>query len=806
VSPRPETFYRYAGEIADDLDTPILVSMEIAPPVCSRDEAQRLETFAPPDTLYPMIRLLRSGLKSVHVAGISGDVARDAILLSLARALAETGRRILVIDADSDGPPLAEVGRKGLTDLMDMSEPLGRVIVHSPGYDGMMAFLPLGTRPGSLESPGAVDPLIRVLDELRPSYDVILVSAPCLDRRGKVHPAATASEGVLLVLSAGVISRDRIRRNFLQLWGVEAPIQGLVTLGVPAVLPHVVSSGRVEAAPAAVAYGGRVDEDRPLVAPDSLSSISRAPLVPSHWTNEGERLPADDLGESSDEDDLFTSGFDLESDTDAGELDAEVAPREADLHDDDDEPDVAELDSGDDDPDENLTESSYLLIDADSPPDSATPSGLRPDARHTTAGIEGGDPPDRYDVYMDEGDVSSLLDLQADGEIELSDLAAAAAGMPPLSRAGFEPSGSSGVGEPGDREDEDEDEDADELPISLAAEEDGGPSFLLTDDEEETTGEPELGSPAQQQAGISYLGSSAETSSDEDEDDLDTYGDHQDEVAPREPAFHGVAPPPDEEAAEDRKERMTRLVLWAASGVGLVALVVMALSQLIGGDDESGGLEDALRASRVEAPAKEPPADLSDEVVVTADNSGQGLETHEVMEEPVDPPVRTSSPAGSPPAEDASSREGTPGESSPATNPAAEHERPSVAKPPNPAGESEATREVVHDAPREIAPAVAGGVPTMRSDRFRGQAPFYAVHITSFRTMDRADTDAERLGRVSGLPAEILEVTIESGEKKGLWYRVIVGHFPDLGAARAAAETIRRKGVADYARVYRITG
>ncbi len=271
MTPRTETFYKYSGEIAQDLDTPILASLVEPAPVCGRDQSSELETYASTDALASVTKMFRSGLKSVHVAGISGDVARDAVLLSLARVLAETGRRVLVVDADADGPPLAQAGHHGLSDVLVSGEPVTKVIVPSPGYDGMMAFLPIGTEPAVLETPGTVEPLVRIFEDLRPAYDATLVSAPCLDRRGKVHVAATATETVLLVLSPTVIPRDRIRRNFLQLWGVESPIRGIVTLGLPDVVPHVLSreGGAVPASPGAT---GRPPAGPDAATPDPTTS------------------------------------------------------------------------------------------------------------------------------------------------------------------------------------------------------------------------------------------------------------------------------------------------------------------------------------------------------------------------------------------------------------------------------------------------------------------------------------------------------------------------------------------------------
>jgi len=811
VSPRPETFYRYAGEIAEDLDTPILVSIESAPPACSRDEAQRLETFAPADTLYPTIRLLRAGLRSVHIAGISGDVARDAILLSLARALAETGRRILVVDADADGPPLAEPGRKGLTDVLDLSESIGRLVVSSPGYDGMMAFLPLGTRPGNLEKPGAVDPLIRVLDELRPLYDVILMSAPCLDRRGKVHPAATAAEGVLLVLSAGVVSRDRIRRNFLQLWGVEAPIQGLVTLGVPAVLPQVVTSGRAESAAPNLAVGARTAEDRPLVSPDSLSSVPRSRKGSSRWTQDDEDLPSDGRDEGTDEE-------------------PSVVLEEVPSAIDDDRPD---------------TETSILLFDADSPDDAPASDPPRTD------------PNDRYDIYVEEADVSSLLDLQAEGHLELTDLAAAAAGITPPAGASAPreeapPSGELPISL-ADMHDDldgeqdaslDEDEFGSDEPVGdlvdegladgeladgeladdeLAFEEslEDVPHGELVDDQSVADGsdvdDPEAGDQGADPlhgAGV-YSGrldagvfdaielprDEEEQAFDEDDEPLPSLDDEELEaissVEPRRteaepaPAFARISPGGEEhdDEVDERKERRTQLLLWAGSGVGLIALVILALSNLVGGDDEPArAARPALSSESSEAESP----DLSDEVVITPEN---------VSGTPTDEPLPETRAAGSSElalandaAADAPSAQERPPDAAPAIGAAVE---PSPTTP----------RELTRDAPREVAPSTAAdGTPVMRSERFAGVEPFYAVHITSFRTVDRASSDVRRLARVSGLPADYIDITIESGEKKGLWYRVIVGHFTNPTEAREAAASIRRKGVADYARVYRITG
>jgi cell division protein FtsN len=86
-------------------------------------------------------------------------------------------------------------------------------------------------------------------------------------------------------------------------------------------------------------------------------------------------------------------------------------------------------------------------------------------------------------------------------------------------------------------------------------------------------------------------------------------------------------------------------------------------------------------------------------------------------------------------------------------------------------------------------------------------APFYAIHITSFRKENGATTDAERLSALSGVPADYIDFTVTTeGKNQGLWYRVIVGRFDDLDQARRTATTIKAKGITDFTQVYRISG
>jgi cell division protein FtsN len=63
----------------------------------------------------------------------------------------------------------------------------------------------------------------------------------------------------------------------------------------------------------------------------------------------------------------------------------------------------------------------------------------------------------------------------------------------------------------------------------------------------------------------------------------------------------------------------------------------------------------------------------------------------------------------------------------------------------------------------------------------------YEITAASFKTEERAASVAAQLGRI-GLP-----VTSRL-DSTGTWYRVVVGPFPSMDAARAAQEQLEERG------------
>ncbi len=110
-------------------------------------------------------------------------------------------------------------------------------------------------------------------------------------------------------------------------------------------------------------------------------------------------------------------------------------------------------------------------------------------------------------------------------------------------------------------------------------------------------------------------------------------------------------------------------------------------------------------------------------------------------------------------------------------------------------------------APTAKAPA-AGPVPKGRAallmtPDWAGKPVVYVIHFSSTKDRESAAKDALRLGAALGAPARAVEVDLGD---KGVWYRVVVGEFPDVDAARAFRAELEAKKTPGMGFVYEMRG
>jgi hypothetical protein len=84
-----------------------------------------------------------------------------------------------------------------------------------------------------------------------------------------------------------------------------------------------------------------------------------------------------------------------------------------------------------------------------------------------------------------------------------------------------------------------------------------------------------------------------------------------------------------------------------------------------------------------------------------------------------------------------------------------------------------------------------------------GKPVVYVIHFSSHKDRESATKEAQKLGAALGAPGHAVEVDL--GEK-GIWYRVVIGEFTDVDAARAFRADLEAKKTPGMGFVYEMRG
>jgi receptor protein-tyrosine kinase len=191
------------------------------------------------------LTLLDSSLGGLHVIVVSSALpgeGKSAVTANLATSLAASGRRVLAISADLRAPSLHEYfGEKDGVGMLEVLAgevslaqathrvPLNGAVSRAHGEVALLANDRRFPDPAMLfESPA----LVRLLDDARERFDVVLVDAPPLLLAGEAAMLARRSDTVLLVSQVDGLTRDDVRRVRARLAAAEITPLGLVITGV----------------------------------------------------------------------------------------------------------------------------------------------------------------------------------------------------------------------------------------------------------------------------------------------------------------------------------------------------------------------------------------------------------------------------------------------------------------------------------------------------------------------------------------------------------------------------------------------
>jgi succinoglycan biosynthesis transport protein ExoP len=191
-------------------------------------------------------RQLRTHLKFTNVDGGTQSVVvtssipgegKTTTACNLGIMLAESGSRVLVIDADLRRPRVAKTlgleGAVGLSTVLSGQIDLEDAI-QTWGRDGELDVLTSGEIPPNPSELLGSDAMRRLMHLLEGRYDVVLLDAPPLQPVTDPTVLAAMASGVMLVSRVdGYVHREQLQGGLDSLESVDARLLGLVLTRVP---------------------------------------------------------------------------------------------------------------------------------------------------------------------------------------------------------------------------------------------------------------------------------------------------------------------------------------------------------------------------------------------------------------------------------------------------------------------------------------------------------------------------------------------------------------------------------------------
>ena len=243
---------------AREVNLPLLGTARIEPVPSAPPMSRLLEVAAPPEleaVLEGLTETRRSlTLRSLLLAGFPEDRECFAIGLALARAWSRRGLKIAVVDLDFWNPTIVRPRpnpNEGLVDVLEYGCSFRRVAWEIVAQ-GLWVVGP-GSYPPDPHRVVEHPDWERAARSFASHVDVTLYVAPLLERSGFVGRLSKRMDGVLLAASVERIARTDLRDAFLELWGSDAPMIGIVGIeGAPAGSREVFEPAGMDAGGASV--------------------------------------------------------------------------------------------------------------------------------------------------------------------------------------------------------------------------------------------------------------------------------------------------------------------------------------------------------------------------------------------------------------------------------------------------------------------------------------------------------------------------------------------------------------------------
>jgi capsular exopolysaccharide synthesis family protein len=168
--------------------------------------------------------------RTLLVTSAGPDEGKSFVTANLAPIIAQTQRRVVVVDGDPWQPNQHDIydlpNNVGLSSVLAQTTPLSEAVQKSslPGVHVLTAGPPL---PTSDESPRALQ-MPGVLEELAGDYDVVLLDTPAFQAVADAAMLAPQVDGVMLVVGLGQAKKESVQDTRQELARVRANVLGVV--------------------------------------------------------------------------------------------------------------------------------------------------------------------------------------------------------------------------------------------------------------------------------------------------------------------------------------------------------------------------------------------------------------------------------------------------------------------------------------------------------------------------------------------------------------------------------------------------
>lgn len=188
-------------------------------------------------------RSLRTNLQFLemeggHVFVVTSSIpaeGKSTTTLNLAIALADSGKRVALVDTDLRKPKVAEYlgieGGTGLTDVLIGRARLADVLLQWGGRS--LSVLPAGKIPPNPSELLGSDRMKKLLDALSAEYDVVLCDAPPLLPVTDAAVLSRAASGAIMVVAVGRTTTQQLDGALDALETVGSKVAGVVLTMVP---------------------------------------------------------------------------------------------------------------------------------------------------------------------------------------------------------------------------------------------------------------------------------------------------------------------------------------------------------------------------------------------------------------------------------------------------------------------------------------------------------------------------------------------------------------------------------------------